>query len=149
MMMRIALAPAAVAGAQVPDIPPTVSKVHPGPDGKLVYVPDEQGNTIFDFSYAGYGAGGTPIPAVPVKETVWPVAGDNQANLQAAIDKPSTMGFCARRPPAKNNAESHNASVSFICAAATPRAPSVRLRRSCRVGDGPARASRKLLDPEA
>src|ERR1035438_5269903 len=91
MMLRIALAPGAVAGAQVADIPPTVSKIYPGPDGKLVYVPDEQGNTISDFSYAGYGAGGTPIPTVPVKETVWPVAGDNQANLQAAIDKVSAL----------------------------------------------------------
>jgi len=90
-MMRIALAPAAVAGAQVADIPPTVSRIYPGLDGKLVYVPDEQGNTISDFSYAGYGAGGMPIPTVPVKEAVWPVAGDNQANLQAAIDKVSAL----------------------------------------------------------
>ena len=31
--------------------------------------------------------GGTAIPTVPVKETIWPVAGDNTANIQAAIDK--------------------------------------------------------------
>jgi hypothetical protein len=90
-MMRIALAPAAVAGAQVADIPPTVSRVYPGTDGRLAYVPDEQGNTIPDCSHAGYGGGGTPIPAVPVKETVWPVAGDNTENLQAAIDKVSAL----------------------------------------------------------
>jgi hypothetical protein len=90
-MIQMALAPAAVAGAQVADIPPTVSRVYPGPDGRLVYVPDEQGNTIPDFSYAGYGGGGTPIPSVPVKETVWPVAGDNTANLQAAIDRVSAL----------------------------------------------------------
>ena len=90
-MLELTLAPAAVAGAQVADIPPTVSKVYPGSDGKLVYVPDEQGNTILDFSHAGYGGGGTPIPSVPVKETVWPVAGDNTANLQAAIDKVSAL----------------------------------------------------------
>jgi len=89
--MRMALVPAAVAGAQVADIPPIVSRVYPGPDGKLVYVPDEQGNTIPDFSYAGYGGGGSPIPTVPVKETVWPVVGDNTANLQAAIDKVSAL----------------------------------------------------------
>ena len=90
-LMQIALAPATLAGAQVADLPPTVSRVYPGADGKLVYVPDEQGNTIPDFSHAGYGGGGTPIPSVPVKETVWPVAGDNTANLQAAIDKVSAL----------------------------------------------------------
>ena len=38
------------------------------------------------------------IPTVPVKETIWPVAGDNTAHVQAAIDKvsalpPDTSGF--------------------------------------------------------
>lgn len=54
MMMRMALAPVALAEAQVADIPPTVSRIFPGEDGKLVYVPDEHGNTIPDFSYAGF-----------------------------------------------------------------------------------------------
>jgi hypothetical protein len=90
-MLRLALAPAVAGAAQVADIPPTVSKVYPGPDGKLVYVPDDQGNTIPDFSCAGYGGGGTPIPTAPVKETVWPVVGDNTANLQAAIDRVSAL----------------------------------------------------------
>jgi hypothetical protein len=31
------------------------------------------------------------IPSVPVKETLWPVAGDNTANLQAAIDRVSAL----------------------------------------------------------
>jgi hypothetical protein len=91
MLLQMALAPAAVAGSQIVDIPPTVSKVYPGTDGKLVYVPDEQGNTILDSSYAGYGGGGTSIPTVPVKVTVWPVAGDNTENIQAAIDKVSAL----------------------------------------------------------
>jgi hypothetical protein len=90
-MLQMALAPAAVAGAQVDDLAPTVSIVYPGSDGKLVYVPDEQGNTISDCSHAGYGGGGTPIPTVPVKETIWPAAGDNTANVQAAIDKVSAL----------------------------------------------------------
>jgi hypothetical protein len=89
--MQVALAPAALAGAQSADIPPTTSRTYPGDDGKLVYVPDEQGNTIPDFSHAGYEGGGKPIPSVPVKETVWPVAGDNGANLQAAIDRVSAL----------------------------------------------------------
>ncbi|NMB51455.1 MAG: hypothetical protein GX999_03925, partial [Bacteroidales bacterium] len=40
------------------DIPPTTSLVYPGPDGKLVYVPDSLGNRIPDFSNAGYKGGG-------------------------------------------------------------------------------------------
>jgi integrase len=47
-MLQIAMAPAAVAAAQVDDLAPTVSRVYPGSDGKLVYVADEQGNTISD-----------------------------------------------------------------------------------------------------
>jgi hypothetical protein len=90
-VLQVALAPAAVAAAQADDLVPTVSRVYPGSDGKLVYVPDEQGNIISDCSHAGYGGGGWPIPTVPVKETIWPVAGDNTANVQAAIDKVSAL----------------------------------------------------------
>jgi hypothetical protein len=90
-MLQLAMAPAAIAAAQADDLAPTVSRVYPGSDGKLVYVPDELGNTISDCSHAGYGGGGVPIPTVPVKETVWPVAEDNTANVQAAIDKVSAM----------------------------------------------------------
>lgn len=92
-LMQIALAPATLAGAQVADLPPTVSRVYPVADGRLEYVPDEQGNSIPDFSHAGYGGGGAPIPSVPIKQTVWPVAGDNTANLQGAIDKVSAMSL--------------------------------------------------------
>jgi hypothetical protein len=73
------------------DIAPTVSRVYPGVNGKLVYTADEKGNTIPDFSHAGYGGGGVAIPTVAIKETVWPVAGDNTANVQAAIDKVSAL----------------------------------------------------------
>src|SRR6187431_609522 len=73
------------------DIPPTTSLVYPGIDGKLVYVADSLGNKIPDFSNAGYKGGGVPIPTVPVKATVWPVVGDNSANIQSAIDKVSAM----------------------------------------------------------
>jgi len=89
-LMQVALLPAAVAAAQ-DDLALGVSKIYPGTDGKLTYVPDEQGNTIIDFSNAGYRGGGVPIPTVPVKETIWPVVGDNQANVQAAIDKVSAL----------------------------------------------------------
>lgn len=73
------------------DLPPTTSRVYPGTDGKLVYVPDEQGNIIHDASHAGYGGGGVAIPMVAIKETIWPVAGDNTAHIQAAIDKVSAL----------------------------------------------------------
>ena len=95
-ILQLAMAPALLARAQVADMPPTTSRVYPGVDGKLVYAADEQGNTIHDSSHAGYGGGGIPIPTVPVRETVWPVAGDNQATIQAAIDKVSAL------PPDRN-----------------------------------------------
>jgi hypothetical protein len=85
------LAGIALTRAQAQDLAPTVSKVFPGPDGRLTYVPDEQGNAILDFSHAGYGGGGAPLPTVPIKATVWPVAGDNTANLQAAVDRVSAL----------------------------------------------------------
>jgi len=98
LQMAAALAPAALVRAQettqdagVEDLRPTVSRVHPDERGKLVYTADEQGNTIPDFSHAGYGGGGAPIPTATVKETVWPVEGDNTANLQAAIDRVSAL----------------------------------------------------------
>ena len=90
-MLQFAMAPAALAGAQVDDLAPTVSKIYPGSDGTLVYVAEEKGDTIPDFSYAGYRGGGVAIPTVPVQETIWPVAGDNQTNVQAAIDKVSAL----------------------------------------------------------
>ena len=78
-----------IAGAQ--DIPPTTSLVYPGTDGKLVYEADSLGNRIPDFSNAGYKGGGVPIPYVAVSETVWPLLGDNSANIQAAIDRVSAL----------------------------------------------------------
>jgi hypothetical protein len=76
---------------QVQDIPPTTSLVYPGTDGKLQYVADNLGNKIPDFSNAGYKGGGVPIPYVAIRETVWPVPGDNSANIQAAIDRVSAL----------------------------------------------------------
>jgi hypothetical protein len=86
-VLQMALMPALLPRPQVQDLAPTTSRVYPGVDNKLVYVPDEQGNTIIDSSHAGYGGGGVAIPTVPVRETIWPVAGDNTENIQAAINK--------------------------------------------------------------
>jgi hypothetical protein len=98
-MMQFAMAvPTLLATARAQDMPATVSRVHPGPDGRLRYVPDEQGNVLIDASHAGYRGGGIAIPHVPVRETIWPIAGDNSAHIQGAIDRvaalaPDTDGF--------------------------------------------------------
>jgi hypothetical protein len=75
----------------VQDLPPTASIVYPGTDGRLVYIADSLGNKIPDFSNAGYKGGGVPIPYVPIRETIWPVPGDNSGNIQAAIDRVSEL----------------------------------------------------------
>ena len=90
-ILQMAVAPTLLSPAHAADLAPTTSRVYPGPEGKLVYVPDEQGNTIHDASHAGYRGGGVAIPTVGVKETIWPVAGDNTAHVQAAIDKVSAL----------------------------------------------------------
>jgi|HubBroStandDraft_6_1064221.scaffolds.fasta_scaffold117466_2 hypothetical protein len=56
-------------------------------NGRLVYGTDHYGNRIPDFSTAGYGGGGVPIPNVPVRATLDPApAGDDTPRIQAAID---------------------------------------------------------------
>ncbi len=67
------------------------SKVYPGADGKLVYVPDEKGNIIPDYSNAGYMGGGVALPYLPVKETVYPVEGDAAPFIQKAVDRVSNL----------------------------------------------------------
>jgi hypothetical protein len=55
--------------------------------GRLDYIPDAAGNRIPDFSHAGYKGGGIAIPTIPVVQTISPVAGDNTAHIQAAINQ--------------------------------------------------------------
>jgi hypothetical protein len=90
-LLQLGIAPVLLtrANAQVQDLAPTASRVYPGVDGRLAYVADDQGNTIHDASHAGYRGGGVAIPTVPVRETIWPVAGDNTQHVQAAIDRVS------------------------------------------------------------
>ncbi len=59
--------------------------------GKLVYKPDAKGNIIPDFSGVGYKNGEVAIPTVAVVKTVYPVAGDNLANIQNAINEVAKM----------------------------------------------------------
>src|SRR4051812_23686674 len=58
----------------------------PGADGHMLYQPQPLGDHIQDYSTAGYKGGTVPIPDVPVKVTVNPVAGDDAATIQAAIN---------------------------------------------------------------
>ncbi len=67
--------------------------VFPGKDGKLQYAPDEQGDTIPDFSNCGYMGGGVAFPEVPVKVTLKPekAAKDDAQRIQGAIDEVARM----------------------------------------------------------
>lgn len=61
-------------------------------DGKLVYYPDKQGNTIPDFSRVGYHHGDISIPHYPITKIVYPIEnGDNRQHIQNAIDEISRM----------------------------------------------------------
>lgn len=68
-------------------------------DGSLTYHPDEQGNTIPDFSRVGYHENDKAIPQVPVVKTVEAPADDNgERVIQEAIDEvskrePDANGF--------------------------------------------------------
>ncbi len=55
-------------------------------EGKLQYTPDEKGNRIPDFSYAGYKSGNEAIPEIAVKVTVPHKAGDATNRIQSAIN---------------------------------------------------------------
>src|SRR5262249_16264069 len=69
----------------------TSAWVFVGPDGRLQYQTDDQGNRIMDFSFAGYKGGGVSLPDVPVQQTISPSGGDDTAAIQAAIDVVSAL----------------------------------------------------------
>lgn len=69
----------------------TSSLVTVGTNGHLVYTPDANGNIVPDFSAVGYRNSEAPIPTVGVVLTVNPVAGDNLANVQNAINQVAAM----------------------------------------------------------
>lgn len=62
------------------------SPVRMGPDGHLIYMADERGNRIPDFSYCGYQAGEQPVPDVPVRILVPVKEGDATRRIQSALD---------------------------------------------------------------
>jgi hypothetical protein len=66
-------------------------------NGAVVYRADERGNTIPDFSRAGYGGGGVALPEAPVVITLEPtLSGDDGARIQAALDQLATQPADAR-----------------------------------------------------
>ncbi len=65
--------------------------VYPGADGRLVYRTTANGDRIPDFSMVGYRGGLAPLPSVPAVVTVTPIAGDNTARIQAAIDQVAAL----------------------------------------------------------
>ena len=62
---------------------------------QLVYVSDTDGNHIPDFSYVGYKNGEEALPNVAVVRQISPVAGDNTAHIQAAIDEVEALSLNA------------------------------------------------------
>ena len=95
MNRREFLAAAALAPAEAP----AYSRlIRPGKNGRLEYLPDEQGNVIPDFSCAGYAGGGVELPDVPVRATVRPEPGDATARIQAAIDRVAAAGGAVLLP---------------------------------------------------
>ena len=66
-------------------------RVYYDDSGRLRSVADASGNRIPDYSHAGYRGGGVELPQVPTVQTIGPLAGDNRAHLQAAIDAIAAM----------------------------------------------------------
>lgn len=59
--------------------------------GKLIYIQDERGNRVPDFSYCGYAKSEQPIPTVPVRIVVPLQDGDMTTRIQSAIDYVSSL----------------------------------------------------------
>src|SRR3989442_1423043 len=92
--MALILAGVVIATAASNSSEPQRSKlVSVAANGKLVYSPDARGNTIPDYSYAGYMAGGVALPVAPVKVTLHPqpASTDDSPRIQAAIDQISKL----------------------------------------------------------
>ena len=57
-----------------------------GADHRLHYRYDARGNSIMDFSSAGYRGGGVKLPSSVAAQRLKPTAGDNTEHIQAALD---------------------------------------------------------------
>ncbi len=81
------LAGAFVVLSHARETPPPVTTA---PSGELVYQMDADGNRMPDFSFAGYGGGGVPLPEAQASLLVEPGPGDDGARIQAALDHLAT-----------------------------------------------------------
>jgi autotransporter-associated beta strand protein len=70
---------------------PGPANITVGADGKLIYWPDPNGDTIPDFSKCGYRGGEVPIPNVPVVTNLFPIVGNNFDQIQGAIETLKTL----------------------------------------------------------
>ncbi len=87
-LLFLLVAPALVFGEQRP---PVVHQVREG--AALEYSVGAMSDRVPDFSSAGYGGGGVPLPDVAALVRVDPAEGDDGARIQAAVD------FVASRKP--------------------------------------------------
>jgi hypothetical protein len=69
----------------------TNTLVNYGANGLLSYTPTATGDVVPDYSAVGYKNGEEAIPNVPTVITLTPIAGDNKAAIQAAIDQVEAM----------------------------------------------------------
>src|SRR5260370_6697772 len=69
-----------------------------GPEHRLHYRYDARGNSIMDFSSAGYRGGGVKLPSVAAAQRLTPAAGDNTARIQAALDNATAAVVLAAGP---------------------------------------------------
>src|SRR5215470_12399650 len=81
----VALA-ALTVGIVLADLPAISGWAFGGPDHRLHYLTDNRGNSIMDFSSAGYRGGGVKLPSAATAQRLTPAAGDNTARIQAALD---------------------------------------------------------------
>ena len=65
--------------------------LHINSQGHIVYHPDEEGNTIPDFSAVGYHHGYKKIPVVEAVKTLSPIDGDDGEMIQKAINEVANM----------------------------------------------------------
>src|SRR5687768_13039838 len=81
-----------VAQAATGSVLANYSKIaYPGRTGRLIYVPDKDGNSIPDFSNCGYMGSGVRLPDVPVRAEVRAELTDARQRIQEAVDKVSKM----------------------------------------------------------
>ncbi|MEQ9459328.1 MAG: hypothetical protein RIG82_00030 [Phycisphaeraceae bacterium] len=64
---------------------------YPGPDGRLLYHTQPNGDRLPDHSAVGYLSNREPLPSIPTSVTVQPGAGDDTARIQAAIDQVAAL----------------------------------------------------------